>query len=73
VRERNEKSLRLNLTLDPRANETLVELQAKMNIQTTSELIRRAIRAYYVLVKLNEDNAQIRHNDGTMERLNGLL
>lgn len=73
MRERNEKSLRLNLSLDSQANETLVELQKKLEIPTTSELIRRAIRAYYALVLLNDDKAQIRHNDGTVERLAGLL
>ena len=73
MRERNEKSLRLNLTLDSQANDALVELQKKMEIPTASELIRRAIRAYYVLVQLNDDKAQIRHSDGTVERLGGLL
>ena len=73
MRKRNYESARFNLVLDPVANQTLKELQEKTKITTLAELVRRAIRSYYMLARLNEDGACIQHKDGTVEPLMGLL
>lgn len=73
MRQRNHESLKLNLTLDAMASETLKELQQKTGITTVSEVVRRAIRAYYMLMRLDEEKAQIKHKDGSAEPIREML
>jgi hypothetical protein len=66
-----EEKIRLNLELLPQVKEQLDELQTRTNASSLSEVIRRALALYDLLIEHYEEKGEVvlKHHDGTTEKL----
>jgi hypothetical protein len=60
---------RLNLELDPRARESLEELQAKSKASSMADVIRRSLALYDMVLDHVKSGGSVvlKNNDGTLE------